>query len=372
MLRHFTALVLLPAMALAGVSFETDPRPINRAAPGASSADMLAKVMPAVVSIRTAEVIPQSVLNRYRGRIDPDKVLKDEKTGETFLPTGLGSGTIVHPDGLVITNRHVVMKQDRNTVSETVIVQLQDRREFRAKVLGVDAGSDIAVLKIEGRNLPFAKFADSEKARVGDVVFAIGNPLDVGMTVTSGIVSALGRAGKQGMGMAFEDFIQTDAAINPGNSGGPLIDYEGRLLGMNTAIRTASSGASGNIGLGYSIPSNLIVSVAADLANGGKVVRGLIGVQGEDLPLSEATKLNLAKSGAVRVSLISDGLPAAKAGLKVGDIIVALDGKPFENWNELRLAISRRKPGEVLTVNFIREGRGSLTRVTVAERALDR
>ncbi|MGI9110105.1 MAG: S1C family serine protease [Opitutales bacterium] len=368
MLRHLTALVLLPAMALAGVSFETDVRPINRTAPGASYADMLARIMPAVVSIRTAEVIPQSVLNRYRGRIDPDKVLKDEKTGETLMPTGLGSGTIVHPDGYVITNRHVVIKQDRS-VSETVIVQLQDRREFRAKVLGVDAGSDIAVLKIEGRNLPFARFADSEKARVGDVVFAIGNPLDAGMTVTSGIVSALGRSGKQGMGMAFEDFIQTDAAINPGNSGGPLIDFEGRLLGMNTAIK---SGTGGNIGLGYSIPANLIVSVATDLANAGKVVRGLIGVQGEDLSLAEATKLNLGKNGAVRVSLISEGMPAAKAGLKVGDIIVALDGKPFENWNELRLAISRHKPGEVLTVNYIRDGRGSLTRVTVAERALDR
>jgi S1-C subfamily serine protease len=368
MLRHLTALVLLPAMALAGVSFDTDARPINRAAPGASYADMLARIMPSVVSIRTAEVIPQSILDRYSGRIDKDRILKDEKTGETLMPTGLGSGTIVHPDGYVITNRHVVIKKDRS-VSETVIVQLQDRREFRAKVLGVDAGSDIAVLKIEGRNLPFAKFADSEKARVGDVVFAIGNPLDAGMTVTSGIVSALGRSGKQGMGMAFEDFIQTDAAINPGNSGGPLIDFEGRLLGMNTAIK---SGSGGSIGLGYSIPANLIVSVAMDLANGGKVVRGLIGVQGEDISLAEATKLNLGKNGAVRVSLISDGLPAAKAGLRVGDIIVALDGKPFENWNELRLAISRRKPGEVLMVNFIREGRGSLARVMVAERALDR
>ena len=369
MLRHLTVLVLLPAMAHAGVSFDTDVRPINRTAPGASYADMLARIMPAVVSIRTAEVIPQSVLNRLGGRIDKDRVLKDEKTGETFMPTGLGSGTIIHPEGFVITNRHVVMKADRTTVSDTVIVQLQDRREFRAKVLGVDAGSDIAVLKVEGRNLPFAKFTDSEKARVGDVVFAIGNPLDAGITVTSGIVSALGRSGKQGMGMAFEDFIQTDAAINPGNSGGPLIDFEGRLLGMNTAIK---SGTGGSIGLGYSIPANLIVSVATDLANGGKVVRGLIGVQGEDISLTEATKLNLGKKGAVRVSLISDGLPAAKAGLRVGDIIVALDGKPFENWNELRLAISRRKPGEVLMVNFIREGRGSLARVTVAERAIDR
>jgi len=369
MLRHLTALVLLPAMALAGISFETDIRPINRTAPGASYADMLGRIMPAVVSIRTAEVIPQSVLNRYRGRIDPDSVLKDEKTGETLLPTGLGSGTIIHPEGYVITNRHVVLQEDRRGVASTVIVQLSDRREFRAKVLGVDAGTDIAVLKIEGRNLPYARFADSDKTRVGDVVFAIGNPLDAGMTVTSGIVSALGRSGKQGMGMAFEDFIQTDAAINPGNSGGPLIDFEGRLLGMNTAIKSRTGG---NIGLGYSIPANLILSVATDLASNGKVVRGLIGVQGEDLPLAEATKLNLAKSGAVRVSLLTEGMPAAKAGLKVGDIIVALDGKPFDNWNELRLAISRRKPGEVLTINFIREGRGSLTRVTVAERMLER
>ena len=368
MLRHLSALVLLPAMALAAVTFETDSRPVNRVAPGASYADMLARITPAVVSIRTAEVIPQSVLNRLGGRINKDKVLKDEKTGETLMPTGLGSGTIVHPDGFVITNRHVVIKQDR-TVSETVIVQLQDRREFRAKVLGVDAGTDIAVLKIEGRNLPYARFADSEKARVGDVVFAIGNPLDAGLTVTSGIVSALGRSGKLGMGMAFEDFIQTDAAINPGNSGGPLIDFEGRLLGMNTAIK---SGTGLSVGLGYSIPSNLITAVALDLANQGRVVRGLIGVQGEDLSVAEATKLSLGRAGGVRLVVVSDELPAAKAGLKVGDIVVGLNGKPVENWNELRLEISRRRPGEVLTLNYIREGRGSLARLTVAERPLDR
>ena len=369
MLRHLTALVLLPAMALAGVTFETDPRPVNRAAPGASYADMLARITPAVVSVRTAEVIPASVLKRYSGRIDPDKVMQDEQTGETLLPTGLGSGPIIHPDGYVITNRHVVLQDNRRGVAKTVIVQLADRREFRAKVLGVDAGTDIAVLKIEGRNLPYAKFADSDKARVGDVVFAIGNPLDAGLTVTSGIVSALGRSGKLGMGMAFEDFIQTDAAINPGNSGGPLIDFEGRLLGMNTAIK---SGTGLSVGLGYSIPSNLITAVALDLANQGRVVRGLIGVQGEDLSVAEATKLSLGQAGAVRLVLVSDEMPAAKAGLKVGDIVVGLNGKPVENWNEMRLEISRRRPGEVLTLNYIREGRGSLARLTVAERPLDR
>jgi S1-C subfamily serine protease len=369
MLRHLTALVLLPAMALAGVTFETDTRPVNRAAPGASYADMLARITPAVVSVRTAEVIPASVLKRYSGRIDPDKVMQDEQTGETLLPTGLGSGTIIHPDGYVITNRHVVLQDNRRGVAKTVIVQLADRREFRAKVLGVDAGTDIAVLKIEGRNLPYARFADSDKARVGDVVFAIGNPLDAGLTVTSGIVSALGRSGKLGMQLAFEDFIQTDAAINPGNSGGPLIDFEGRLLGMNTAIK---SGTGLSVGLGYSIPSNLITAVALDLANQGRVVRGLIGVQGEDLSVAEATKLSLGQAGAVRLVLVSDEMPAAKAGLKVGDIVVGLNGKPVENWNEMRLEISRRRPGEVLTLNYIREGRGSLARLTVAERPLDR
>ena len=369
MLRHLTALVLLPAMALAGVTFETDARPVNRAAPGSSYADMLARITPAVVSVRTAEVIPASVLKRYSGRIDPDKVLQDAQTGETLLPTGLGSGTIIHPDGYVITNRHVVLQENRRSVANTVIVQLADRREFRAKVLGVDAGTDIAVLKIEGKGLPYARFADSDKARVGDVVFAIGNPLDAGLTVTSGIVSALGRSGKLGMGMAFEDFIQTDAAINPGNSGGPLIDFEGRLLGMNTAIK---SGTGLSVGLGYSIPSNLITAVALDLANQGRVVRGLIGVQGEDLSVAEATKLSLGKAGGVRLVVVSDEMPAAKAGLKIGDIVVGLNGKPVENWNEMRLEISRRRPGEVLTLNYIREGRGSLARLTVAERPLDR
>ena len=369
MLRHLTALVLLPAMVLAGVSFETDARPVNRAAPGSSYADMLARITPAVVSVRTAEVIPVSVLKRYSGRIDPDKVMQDAQTGETLLPTGLGSGTIIHPDGYVITNRHVVLQENRRSVAKTVIVQLADRREFRAKVLGVDAGTDIAVLKIEGKGLPYARFADSDKARVGDVVFAIGNPLDAGLTVTSGIVSALGRSGKLGMGMAFEDFIQTDAAINPGNSGGPLIDFEGRLLGMNTAIK---SGTGLSVGLGYSIPSNLITAVALDLANQGRVVRGLIGVQGEDLSVAEAAKLSLGQAGAVRLVLVTDELPAAKAGLKVGDIVVGLNGKPVESWNEMRLEISRRRPGEVLTLNYIREGRGSLARLTVAERPLDR
>jgi serine protease Do len=365
MSRTLAILAFLPALLWAGVSFDTDPRPIDRTKAGASYADMLTRVMPAVVSIRTAQVVPPALLARLRGRIDESELKRDAKTGEVLVPMGLGSGTIINSDGYIITNRHVVMVPESSKVAETVIVQLSDRREFRAKVLGVDPSTDIAVIKVNERNLPYAKFADSDKARVGDVVFAIGNPLDVGMTVTSGIVSALGRSGKLGMGLAYEDFIQTDAAINPGNSGGPLIDFEGRLLGMNTAIKSPTGG---NVGIGYSIPSNLIISVAQDLANSGKVVRGMIGIYGKDLSLDDATKLGVTKTGAVRVDEVTDGSPAARAGLRVGDVIVALDTKPIDNWNELRLAISRRKPGETVTLNFIREGRGSFARVYVAER----
>jgi S1-C subfamily serine protease len=362
MSRLLAFIALLPALLLAGVSFESDQRPVNRSVPGASYADMLSRITPAVVSIRTAQVIPPDVLRRLRGRIDPNDLKVDTKTGEVTVPAGLGSGTIINPDGYIITNRHVVTLPN-NTTAESVFVTLKDRREFRAKVLGVDNKTDIAVLKIEGRSLPYARFADSDKALVGDVVFAIGNPLGVGMTVTSGIISATGRSG---MGLDYEDFLQTDASINPGNSGGPLIDFEGRIVGMNTAIRTSGNG--GSIGIGFSIPSNLMMSVALDLANNGKVVRGLIGVMGEDLPLDDATKMNLARSGAVRVTDVTEGLPAAKAGLRMGDVIVAIDGKPFADWNDLRVAISRRKPGETLMVNFIREGRGSFARITVAAR----
>ncbi|MGA0134365.1 MAG: S1C family serine protease, partial [Opitutales bacterium] len=163
-----------------------------------------------------------------------------------------------------------------------------------------------------------------------------------------------------------QDFIQTDAAINQGNSGGPLIDTEGRILGMNTMIRTDGAGG-GNIGIGFSIPANLMLSVAHDLANGGKVVRGMIGVQGEDLPPDEIARLSLSR-GAARITSAQSSGPAAKAGLRAGDVIVAVDGRPFQSWNDLRLAIARRKPGETVVLSFLREGRGSLAKVTIAER----
>jgi serine protease Do/serine protease DegQ len=373
MSRLFAAILLLPSLLFAGVSFETDSRELNRSRPGASYADMLAQVTPAVVSIRIAKTIPNEVIRRLRGRLTAEdlKQLKvDAQTGEVLLFQGLGSGTIVNSNGYIITNRHVVLVSDDRTGAVTIAnaayVTLSDKREFKAQVLGVDEKTDIAVLKINEKNLPFARFANSDKCRVGDVVFAIGNPLGVGMTVTSGIVSGLSRS-DTGVGLAYQDFIQTDAAINAGNSGGPLIDYEGRIIGMNTMIRTAS-GQGGNIGIGFSIPSNLISGVALDLANTGKVTRGFLGLFGEDLEMDAAKKLML-NNGAVRITEVAEASPAFRSGLRKDDIITAVDGKSFESWNELRIIIARRKPGEVMQLSMIRNGANSLVNITVSERA---
>jgi len=373
MSRLFAAILLLPSLLFAGVSFETDSRELNRSRPGASYADMLAQVTPAVVSIRIAKTIPNEVIRRLRGRLTAEdlKQLKvDAQTGEVLLFQGLGSGTIVNSNGYIITNRHVVLVSDDRTGAVTIAnaayVTLSDKREFKAQVLGVDEKTDIAVLKINEKNLPFARFANSDKCRVGDVVFAIGNPLGVGMTVTSGIVSGLSRS-DTGVGLAYQDFIQTDAAINAGNSGGPLIDYEGRIIGMNTMIRTAS-GQGGNIGIGFSIPSNLISGVALDLANTGKVTRGFLGLFGEDLEMDTAKKLML-NNGAVRITEVAEASPAFRSGLRKDDIITAVDGKSFESWNELRIIIARRKPGEVMQLTMIRNGANSLVNITVSERA---
>ena len=371
--RLFAAILLLPSLVFAGVSFETDSRELNRSRAGASYAEMLAQITPAVVSIRIAKTIPAETIRRLRGRFTAEdlKQLKvDSQTGEVLLFQGLGSGTIVNSNGYIITNRHVVLTSDDRTGAVTIAnaayVTLSDKREFKAQVLGVDEKTDIAVLKINEKNLPFARFADSDKCRVGDIVFAIGNPLGVGMTVTSGIVSGLSRS-DTGVGLAYQDFIQTDAAINAGNSGGPLIDFEGRIIGMNTMIRTAS-GQGGNIGIGFSIPANLISGVALDLANTGKVTRGFLGLFGEDLETATAKKLML-NNGVVRITEVAEGSPAFRGGLRKDDIITAVDGKSFESWNELRIIIARRKPGEVMQLSIVRNGANSLVNITVSERA---
>jgi serine protease Do len=237
-------------------------------------------------------------------------------------------------------------------------------KEWTAKVVGRDPRTDVAVLKIDEQNLPFVTFADSDKIEVGDVALAIGNPFGVGQTVTMGIVSAIGRGG---MGIEdYEDFIQTDAAINPGNSGGALVDTEGRLIGINTAILSRTGG---NQGVGFAVPVNLARSVMEQLISHGKVERGLLGVFLQTLTPELAKEFHAPDTGGALVSEVMPGSAAEKAGLQQGDVIVALDGKPVSDSRNLKLAIGRLGPGKKVNLKVLRDGKEKNFAVTLKEDA---
>src|SRR5208282_3939411 len=241
---------------------------------------------------------------------------------------GLGSGVIVTKDGYILTNNHVVEHADE------VKVTLQDGREFTAKVVGRDPKSDVAVIKIDAKDLPALPMADSDKVQVGDIVLAVGNPFGVGQTVTTGIVSATGR-GNLGI-EDYEDFIQTDAAINPGNSGGALVDVEGRLIGINTAIYSRSGG---NMGIGFAIPSDLARNVMDSLIQYGHVTRGYLGVMIQDVTPALAKEFKLKDTtGALIGDVVPKG-PADKAGLKEGDVVLDYDGKKVTDSRHLKLTV---------------------------------
>jgi len=232
-------------------------------------------------------------------------------------------------------------------------VQLSDKREFTAKLVGTDPRTDIAVLKIDASGLPTLPIGDSSRLHVGDVVFAVGDPFGVGETATMGIVSATGRSG---LGIEnYEDFIQTDAAINPGNSGGAMVDLHGDLVGINTAI--ATGGGEGNIGIGFAIPIDMARSVADQLVEHGKVVRGYLGLYPQDVGPEIAKQFNLNGPGGALVSEVSPDSPAAKAGLKRGDVILKLNGTPVESANDLRLRISQTPPGTDVKLQISRDGK---------------
>ncbi|MGH7259758.1 MAG: DegQ family serine endoprotease [Nitrospiraceae bacterium] len=268
---------------------------------------------------------------------------------------GLGSGVIVESNGLIVTNNHVVSKADE------IKVFLSDKREFKAKLIGTDAKTDIAVLKIEADGLHTIAWADSDKLEVGEFVLAVGNPFGLTQTVTLGIVSALGRAA----GIAeYEDFIQTDAAINPGNSGGALVNVQGELVGINTAIYSQSGG---NMGIGFAVPSNLARSVVEQLVKHGKVVRGWLGVSIQDLSPELASQFGLPEPKGVLVSEVLDDSPAKRAGLERGDVIVEYDGKPAENPTQLRNAVAQTIVGKKVVVKFIRDKKARTGEVTIVE-----
>ena len=268
---------------------------------------------------------------------------------------GLGSGVIVESSGLIITNNHVVGKADE------IRVTLSDKREFKAKLIGTDPKTDVAVVKIEATGLPSVPWADSDKLEVGEFVLAVGNPFGLTQTVTLGIVSALGRAA----GIAeYEDFIQTDAAINPGNSGGALVNVRGELVGINTAIFSQSGG---NMGIGFAVPSNMAQSIMGQLVQTGKVVRGWLGVSIQELTPELASQFGITETKGVLVSDVMDDSPAKKAGFERADVIVEYDGKPMDSPTHLRNAVAQTPVGKKVVVKIIRDKKAKTIDLTIVE-----
>ncbi len=354
------------------VEIRIDREPLDRSGANGmvtSYADVLDTVRPAVVTIATTQVIEERIrrnpfaddpfFRRFFGI--PDEPSQGEPRYRQRQ--GLGSGLIVSSDGYIITNNHVIEGADQIEVS------LGDRRQFEASIVGSDPRTDVAVLKIDAEDLPAAVLADSDNIRVGDIVFALGNPLNVGQTVTMGIVSATGRTriGLLGQG-GYENFIQTDAAINQGNSGGPLVDAHGRVIGINTAILSARTG--GNIGIGFAIPVNMASHVMRSLISTGYVSRGFLGVALMDVPSDRVSELGLERVEGALVVEVVPGRPAEGAGLRENDVIIEVDGQHVPSESALRLMISQTPPGTEVELTYIRNGERNAVSVVLAE--LDR
>ena len=362
-LRHAFVLVAA-ALLLAGAkeappkpTLKIDPSPVADGRPGlvASYASVVEPVQQAVVSVYSAKIVRQHLPPYFRQFFgDQERETREE---------GLGSGVIVSPDGYILTNNHVVEGADELNVA------LPDDREFKAKVIGTDPKTDVAIIKIDAQNLPTVTLADSDKLRVGDVVFAIGNPLNVGQTVTMGIVSALGRKNLHLLDDVggYENFIQTDAPINMGNSGGALVDAKGRLVGINSAIMSTTSGS---MGIGFAVPVNLAANVMQSLIATGTVARGYLGVGVDPLTPELAEAMGKAALGkelkGMVVSTVTPDSPAAKAGLKQEDVIVAINDKPVDSLEVLRLIIAQTSPGTTVKVKYLRDGKPAEMEVTLS------
>lgn len=333
-----------------------------------SFADMIEKASPAVVKISSTRIVKASeqqgsnpmaqdpFFQRFFGGQGGAKP-RDRREG------GLGSGVIISSDGYILTNNHVIDK------ATTLKVSLSDGRDFTGKLIGADPQTDVALVKIPASGLPIISYANSDSARVGDLCFAIGNPFGQDHTVTMGIVSAKGR--KLETGTYLQNFIQTDAAINPGNSGGALINSRGELIGMNTAILSGGSsfgGEGGNIGIGFAVPSNMARQVTDQLMKSGKVSRGYLGVALQQISAEQAPFFGLKDGKGAIVSQVTDGGPGAKAGLKTGDVITAIDGKKVDGSDDLTMSVVAKAPGSTATLDVMRDNKPMQVTVTLGQR----
>jgi len=341
----------------------------DRSAPGVVDAPTLNRNEGPVSYARAVNHAAPAVVNVYSSRVvdTSQRPLMSDPFFRQFygknmpqrqrMLSSLGSGVVVSEDGYILTNNHVISDADE------IQVALRDGREAIARVIGTDPDSDLAVLKIDMDNLPVIKLSDSEDIAIGDVTLAIGNPFGVGQTVTMGIISATGR---DHLGLSrYEDFIQTDAAINPGNSGGALVDANGSLIGINTAIFSRSGGSQG---IGFAIPANLARSILDDIVTQGRVIRGWLGLDAQQMTPDLASSFGLKALSGVIVANVAPGGPSDKAGLRPGDILLAIDGKPILDPRETQVDIAEISPGTQLPLTIMRGGKKRQITVNVGER----
>jgi serine protease Do len=336
----------------------------SEAASGRGYSAMLKRVLPAVVNISNSRVVKNGEgESQGQGQLDPffRQFFGDDFSNRFNVPKdrvekSLGSGVIVSPEGYILTNAHVV------DGAKEVTVTLADKREMKGRVVGSDPRADVAVVKIEGSNFPSLTLGDSDKVQVGDIVLAVGDPFGVGETATNGIVSAMGRSG---LGIEeVENFIQTDAPINPGNSGGALVDDEGHLIGINTAIVGNSGGSQG---IGFAVPINMARHDMDEIISHGKVERGYLGILPQDLTPALAKSFGTSQTSGALIGEVTPNSPAARAGLKQGDIIVQVNGQPVTDANQLRLKVGMLDPNTNVTIKVLRDGRTQDFAVTLGE-----
>jgi serine protease Do len=339
---------------------------------GKAFASVAKGASPAVVFIRVEKTVSQGPMFRQGSPFNDEffrRFFGEPGPGFPQMPQqqqkrqvqSQGSGFIISPDGYILTNNHVVGDADK------VIVKLLDGREFTADTVGTDPPTDVAVIKIDAKNLPVLPLGDSDRIEVGEWVLALGNPFGLSHTLTAGIVSAKGRSS---VGIAdYEDYLQTDAAINPGNSGGPLVDLEGKVVGINTAIYSRNGG--GYLGIGFAIPVNMAKGIYTQLIEHGNVTRGYLGVSIQDLTSELAASFGLKDTKGVLVSQIMPDTPAEKAGMKQGDVIVSLNGKPVDTAAALRNEIAMTAPGTTVKMGVIRDGKTRILNVKVDKMSED-